>query len=136
MGAGVLAVASAPVSAAGAVSRTAAACRVLTTPVTLGAKLLKLHRNYTAHQPNVRRFKVTGPAGHVYLGACGSKRYALASFDATLNGQYFGIQDQPERFAEPAGAGWRDLGNTGGDPCGLVPTALLKAWKFVRACPP
>ena len=78
---------------------------------------------------------ITGPVGRVYVGICGSKRYALADFDAHYNGLYFGIQDQPERFIKPAGEAWQDIGNTGGPPCGAAPLALLKAWKIVHSCP-
>lgn len=123
------------INAAAAPARSATSCRALATPASLGATLLALHRTYMLHQPDVHKPRITGPVGHVYLGVCGSERYALADFDATYNGLYFGVQDQPERFVKPAGQGWRDIGNTGGEPCGSAPTALLKAWKIVRSCP-
>jgi hypothetical protein len=116
-------------------TRAAVSCRALATPASLGATLLALHRAYMRHQPDVHKPKITGPVGHVYLGVCGSQRYALAAFDATYNGLYFGVTDQPERFVKPAGGGWRDIGNTGGAPCGSAPTALLVAWNIVRSCP-
>jgi hypothetical protein len=116
-------------------ARAATSCRALATPASLGATLLAQHRAYMRHQPDVHKPKITGPVGRVYLGVCGSERYALAVFDATYNGLYFGPTDQPERFVEPAGGGWRDIGNTGGEPCGSAPTALLEAWKIVRSCP-
>jgi len=124
---------AAPPSTAGAAAETG--CRVLTVPASLGATLLALHLHYMQHQPDVHHVKLAGPVGRVHLGICGTERYALADFDATYNGLDFGIQDQPERFTRPAGRGWRDIGNTGGDPCGAAPTALLVAWKIVRSCP-
>ena len=113
----------------------ATGCKVLVAPASLGATLLALHRVYELHQPDVHNPTITGPVGRIDLGICGSERYALASFNAKYNGVNFGITDQPERFVEPAGSRWRDIGNTGGDPCGTAPTALLKAWKMVRSCP-
>jgi hypothetical protein len=126
-----------PAGAVAAAARVAAATnsRALPTPASLGATLLALHRNYMLHQPDVHKPRITGPVGRVHLGVCGSERYALAVFDATYNGLYFGVTDQPERFVKPAGGGWRDIGNTGGPPCGSAPTALLVAWKIVRSCP-
>jgi hypothetical protein len=113
----------------------ATGCRALATPASLGGVLLRLHRAYEAREPDVHNPKITGPVGRVLLGSCGTKRYALASFDATYNGDYFGTEDQPERFIKPLGKGWQDIGNTGGDPCGSAPTPLLQAWKIVRGCP-
>jgi len=130
-----LTAAAGPAAAVGAPARVATSCRVLATPASLGPTLLALHRTYMLHQPDVHKPKITGPVGRVYLGVCGLERYALADFDATYNGLYFGVQDQPERFVKPAGGGWRDIGNTGGEPCGSAPTALLEAWKIVRGCP-
>jgi hypothetical protein len=119
----------------GVAAHAAPSCKVLSAPRSLGGTLLSLHRNYMRHQPDVHKPTITGPVGRVYLGSCGSERHALASFDARYNGLYFGIEDQPERFIEPPGEGWRDIGNTGGDLCGAAPTALLKGWKLVRSCP-
>ena len=113
----------------------AASCHVLAAPGSLEKTLLGLHRAYERHQPDVHNPTITGPVGRVDLGACGAERYALAWFDARYNGLYFGTEDQPERFIEPSGRGWRDIGNTGGDPCGAAPTALLMAWKIVHSCP-
>jgi hypothetical protein len=110
------------------------ACRVLTTPRSLAATLLRLHRVYMRHRPDVHHPTITGPVGRVDLGACGATRYAEATFDARYNGVYFGAEDQPERFVR-RGGGWRDIGNTGGDPCGSAPTALLVGWRIVRRCP-
>jgi hypothetical protein len=126
---------SLPSAGAAATAHTAGGCRVLPTPASLGATLLRLHRVYMLHEPDVRKPTITGPVGRVYLGICGSKRYALADFDAHYNGLYFGIQDQPERFIKPAGGAWQDIGDTGGPPCGSAPLALLEAWKIVRSCP-
>ena len=123
--------ASAPAKAASE----AVGCRVLAAPGSLDKTLLSLHRAYESHQPDVHNPTITGPVGRVDLGICGGRRYALAGFDARYNGLYFGTEDQPERFVEPPGEGWRDIGNTGGDPCGSAPTALLKGWKIVRGCP-
>ena len=110
-------------------------CRALAAPASLGKTLLTLHRAYERHQPDVHNPTITGPVGRVHLGVCGKRRYALASFDAKYNGLYFGVEDQPERFVAAPGKGWRDIGNTGGDPCGSAPTALLTAWKIVKHCP-
>ena len=123
-----------PAAAVMAPAGAASSCRALPTPASLGATLLALHRTYMLHQPDVHKPRITGPVGRVHLGVCGSERYALAVFDATYNGLYFGVTDQPERFVKPAGGGWRDIGNTGGPPCGSAPTALLVAWKIVRSC--
>jgi hypothetical protein len=110
-------------------------CVALSAPSSLGKTLLALHRDYMSHQPDVHDPKITGPVGAVHLGRCGGEQYAEASFDARYNGVNFGVTDQPERFQKPPGEGWRDIGNTGGDPCGSMPTALLVDWKVVRGCP-
>jgi hypothetical protein len=115
--------------------RAKSTCRALAAPASLGGTLLALYREYELHRPDVHNPTITGPVGAVHLGICGNRRYALASFDARYNGFYFGVEDQPERFVAAPGKGWRDIGNTGGDPCGSAPTALLKAWRIVRACP-
>jgi hypothetical protein len=122
--------------AADTVAHSAAGCRVLTPPASLGKTLLALHRDYMRYQPDVHNPKITGPVGPLHLGSCDGEEYAMADFDATYNGVYFGDTDQPERFLNAeAGNGWVDLGNTGGDPCGAgIPTPLLKAWKVVRSC--
>ena len=118
-----------------AVGRAAASCRVLRPPSSLAGTLLQLHRTYERHQPDVHDPKITGPVGRVRLGTCGAERYALASFDARYNGYYFGTEDQPERFVSAPGGAWRDIGNTGGEPCGSAPAALLEAWGIVHSCP-
>ena len=112
----------------------AGGCKVLTPPPSLGKTLLALHRDYMRYQPDTRKPKISGPVGAVHLGVCGGERYAMASFDQTYNGVNFGTTDQPERFQKPPGQGWVDIGNTGGDPCGSMPTKLLIAWKIVRSC--
>jgi hypothetical protein len=122
-------------SAAAAPATAAGNCIAVAAPPSLGATLLAVHRTYERHQPDVHHGKFTGPVGRVHLGRCGASDYALASFDADYNGDYFGTEDQPERFVRTPGHLWRDLGNTGGDPCGSAPTALLVAWKIVAACP-
>jgi len=116
-------------------AQAATSCTVLAAPQSLGKTLLTLHREYMRHQPDVHHPTITGPVGRVRLGRCGSERYALASFDARYNGLYFGIEDQPERFVKLPHQPWKDIGNTGGDPCGSAPTALLVAWKIIRSCP-
>ena len=121
-------------ASAGRLAAPAGKCKVLVAPASLGKTLLGLHRTYERHQPDVRNPTITGPVGRVDLGICGGERYAEASFNARYNGINFGTEDQPERFVAPPGKGWRDLGNTGGDPCGSAPTALLVAWKLVRSC--
>ena len=46
----------------------------------------------------------------------------------------FGTTDQPELFRRPAGALWRDLGDTGGDVCPpYVPLPLIKVWQLKPA---
>ena len=118
------------------VAHAARSCNVLAAPPSLGATLVRLHREYMSHQPDVHHPEITGPvAGTVHLGRCGSERYALASFDARYNGFYFGVEAQPERFVRLPHQPWKDIGNTGGDPCGSAPTALLEAWKVIRSCP-
>jgi len=122
--------------ATGPVARATRNCTVLATPPSLGNTLLRLHREYMSHQPDVHHPEITGPvAGTVHLGRCGSERYALASFNARYNGLYFGIEDQPERFTQLPRHPWKDIGNTGGDPRGAAPTPLLVAWKIIRSCP-
>jgi hypothetical protein len=121
--------------ATGAPAHGGISCRSLTAPSSLGATLLGLHRDYERHRPDVHNPTITGPVGHVYLGICAGERFALASFDARYNGVYFGVTDQPERFIRAPGGPWRDLGNTGGNPCGGSPTALLEAWKIAKRCP-
>jgi hypothetical protein len=116
-------------------ARTSSSCTVLVAPSSLGKTLLTLHRAYERVQPDVHNPVITGPVGRVDLGVCGVERYALTTFDAKYNGVNFGATDQPEHFVELPGHAWRDVGNTGGDPCGTAPTALLKAWKIVSACP-
>ena len=111
-------------------------CTVLAAPPSLANTLLRLHREYMSQQPDVHHPKITGPvAGTVHLGRCGSERYAIASFKARYNGFYFGVEDQPERFIQLPHHPWKDIGNTGGDPCGSAPTPLLVAWKIIRSCP-
>jgi hypothetical protein len=63
--------------------------------------------------------------GSVFYGEADGHRYALASFDTPR----LGAQDQPELFVHTT-RGWRDLGDTGGDPWGRVelPVALLRRW--------
>jgi len=123
-------------SATPRVAHASGSCTVLAAPPSLGNTLLRLHREYMSHRPDVHHPKITGPvAGTVHLGRCGSERYAIASFDARYNGFYFGVEDQPERFTRLPGHPWKDIGNTGGDPCGSAPTALLVAWKTIRSCP-
>jgi hypothetical protein len=130
--AGAVSVTSADAGAA----QSAVVCGVLTTPAALGKTLLGVHRTYMRHQPDVHNPKITGPVGRVYVGICGATLYALADFNATYNGIFFGIQDEPERFRQRDGKGWTDLGNTGGDLCGAVPTRLLIGWKILKSCPP
>jgi len=136
---GILAAAAVATALAAAATSTSVAatarCSALAPPPTLGATLLRLHREYMSHQPDVHDPTIKGPVGHVLLGRCGTTRYALATFDARYNGVYFGSEDQPERFVQQPGGAWRDIGNTGGPPCGSAPTALLEAWKIVRSCP-
>lgn len=127
--------ATAAFSPADAPAHSVASCRALVSPSSLGTTLLDLHRDYMRHRPDTRKPKITGPVGPVHLGICNGKEYAIASFDARYNGFYFGTEDQPERFIKPPDADWRDIGNTGGAPCGSMPTALLVAWRIVRACP-
>ena len=135
--AAVAVLAAASVSSATAlVAHATRSCTVLAAPLSLGNTLLSLHREYMSHQPDVHHPKITGPvAGTVHLGRCGSERYAIASFNARYNGFYFGVEDQPERFIQLPHHPWKDIGNTGGDPCGSAPTPLLVAWKVIRSCP-
>ena len=111
-------------------------CTVLAAPPSLGATLLRVHRQYMSHQPDVHHPRITGPvAGTLHLGRCGSERYAIASFDARYDGFSFGVEDQPERFTQLPRHPWRDIGNTGGDPCGSAPPRCSSSWKIIRSCP-
>ena len=111
-----------------------AGCSALAPPESLGKTLLSLHRVYERHRPDVHNPTITGPVGRVDLGIA-APALRGGRFDARYNGLNFGTEDQPERFVEPPGEDWRDIGNTGGEPCGSAPTALLKAWKIVNTCP-
>jgi hypothetical protein len=62
----------------------------------------------------------------VWLAACGSTLYALASFRNANTG----YDDQPEALKRVSQA-WRDLGDTGGpieDNCGRIPRPLMAVW--------
>jgi len=108
---------------------TSATCRVLPVSTSLRTTLRRVHVRYL--QSNLDKpFTVRGPRGRVYNGRCGSTQYALASFSATIGGTFFGTQDQPERFRRKVGRRWRDLGDTGGDPCFTAPRALLELWNI------
>jgi hypothetical protein len=94
----------------------ASSCKKLTVTDGLRADLKEAHARLTD-----RPF--AGPK-RVRYGRCGTKYYALASF----KDKELGYQDQPEHFTRSAGHGWKDRGDTGGDPCGTAPDAMLRAW--------
>jgi len=100
---------SLPSAGAAATAHTQAAAGCSHTSLA-GATLLRLHRVYMLHEPTCTS-NDHRPVGRVYLGICGSKRYALADFDAHYNGLYFGIQDQPERSSSRRRR-WQDIGDT------------------------
>jgi hypothetical protein len=106
-----------------------ATCQVLQVSKALRTTLRRVHVRYLERGLD-KPFTVRGPRGRVYNGRCGSTQYALASFSATIGGTFFGTQDQPERFRRKVGRRWRDLGDTGGDPCFTAPRALLELWKI------
>ena len=98
----------------------ASSCKNLKVTKTLKRELHDVHDRLTDQE-------FTGPEGRVYYGRCGTRYYALASFeDADL-----GFQDQPEQFTRVAGHSWKDRGDTGGPVCDTrVPRALLHVWGF------
>ena len=114
--------ACAPVAAAGG-----GPVNLVATPAVksaLRAAFLKAH-------PTLAPSRLRGPIkGETYYGRYGDAEYALAVFSVPLTG----TTDQPELFRRPAGARWRDLGDTGGEVCpSWVPVPLLRLWRFVKS---
>jgi hypothetical protein len=73
------------------------------------------------NSPGVKR----GPVGRVYVGRCGSRQYAAATFVHAVTGE----TDQPEWFSRRDHRRWRDRGDTGGDLAASgVPKPLLRLW--------
>jgi hypothetical protein len=105
----------------------AVTCEALKPTKSLRRKLRRIHIR-TLRRGTDEEIRVRGPVGRVYVGRCGTTRWALASFSHRIGGTFFGTQDQPERFRRRRGRPWKDLGDTGGDPCGIVPKRLLVAW--------
>ena len=52
---------------------------------------------------------------------------------ATFSHPNTGTTDQPEIFSKKQGAGWEDLGDSGGAPC-KVPASVLAAWSYRASC--
>jgi hypothetical protein len=102
----------------------AATCSKLPNTPQLRAELRAAHARLTD-----RPF--SGPRkNQIYVGRCGPRSYALASFkDRDL-----GFQDQPERFTRRGSSQWKDRGDTGGDVCFAAPTALLRIWGLAGRC--
>ena len=73
----------------------------------------------------------SGPRkGQLYVGRCGTRSYALASF----KDRELGFQDQPERFTRRGSGKWNDRGDTGGDVCFAAPKTLLRIWGLADRC--
>jgi hypothetical protein len=105
-------------------SAPAATCSKLSNTVHLRAKLRAAHAMLTD-----RPF--TGPRkSQTYVGRCGTRSYALASF----KDRELGFQDQPERFTRRGSGEWKDRGDTGGDVCFAAPKALLRIWGLADRC--
>ena len=115
------ALAAALVVPGAATAPAASGCKNLKAPKSLNKKLRKAHRKLT------KTTSWSGPRkAWTYYGGCGSTRYALASFkDKTL-----GYQDQPEGFVKKRHKSWKDVGDTGGDGCGVAPHELERIWSL------
>jgi hypothetical protein len=102
----------------------AATCSKLPNTVQLRAQLRAAHARLTP-----RPF--SGPRkSQIYVGRCGTRSYALASF----KDRELGFQDQPERFSRRGSGEWKDRGDTGGDVCFAAPKALLRSWGLADRC--
>jgi hypothetical protein len=102
----------------------AATCSKLPITAQLRAELRAAHAKLTD-----RPF--TGPRkSRLYVGRCGTRSYALASF----KDRELGFQDQPERFTRRGAGEWKDRGDTGGDVCFAAPKALLRIWGLADRC--
>jgi hypothetical protein len=103
-------------AAAGGSARPAVSCHNLTATASVKSALRAAHHRVAPRD--------SGPLkGSVYYGACGSTRYALATF----RNPNTGTDDQPEGFRKRAGKAWRDLGDNG---CGKVPAKILRVWHY------
>ena len=102
----------------------AATCSKLPNTPQLRAELRAAHAKLTD-----RPF--SGPRkSQIYVGRCGTRSYALASF----KDRELGFQDQPERFTRRGSSQWKDRGDTGGDVCFAAPKALLRIWGLAGRC--
>jgi hypothetical protein len=102
----------------------AATCSKLSNTVHLRTELRAAHAKLTD-----RPF--SGPRkSQLYVGRCGARSYALASF----KDRELGFQDQPERFTRRGSGEWKDRGDTGGDVCFAAPKALLRIWRLADRC--
>jgi hypothetical protein len=102
----------------------AATCSKLSNTVHLRTELRAAHAKLTD-----RPF--SGPRkSQLYVGRCGARSYALASF----KDRELGFQDQPERFTRRGSGEWKDRGDTGGDVCFAAPKALLLIWRLADRC--
>jgi hypothetical protein len=89
----------------------------------------QLHSAFLRLHSTIAPRRIRGPLkGRTYYGRYGATKYAVATF--SIDG---GTDDQPEVFRRPAGRGWHDLGDTGGEICpGRIPLPLIKLWQFVK----
>jgi hypothetical protein len=102
----------------------AASCAKLANTAQLRAELRAAHARLTD-----RPF--SGPRkSQIYVGRCGTRSYALASF----KDRELGFGDQPERFTRRGSSDWKDRGDTGGDVCFAAQKALLRIWGLADRC--
>lgn len=85
------------------------------------AYLMKMMAQY----PNESTDKVNGP-NNAHVGKVKRAYYAVA--DISLSDHPVTAQDGPHVWHSPNGTDWEYVGDTGGDVCGNVPRALVRAW--------
>ena len=102
----------------------AATCLKLPNTAQLRADLRAAHAKLTDRPFSGPRKSAT------YVGRCGTRSYALASF----RDRELGFGDQPERFTRRGSGAWKDRGDTGGDVCFAAPKALLRIWGLADRC--
>ena len=96
-------------------------CHSLAVTPRLDAQLRAVHLRHVVVASGPRR-------GSSHYGRCGHVYYALAAFYHPR----VGYTDQPEIFRRATGRRWRDLGESGGEPCSarMVPRPLLRSWRI------
>src|SRR5690349_7230182 len=107
-----------PMGSAPATSAGAAPCRALAADAQVRRALRGSH--LAAARRSGNHAHIRGPLGRVYLGRCGTKMYAAATFSMPV----VRTTDQPEMFVRRAHRAWRDLGDSGGVLCPKVPARL------------